>query len=98
MFDKLELDQESDLEEVNRAIPSIYGWFYTRKSIKLDLLFRGTRDGFTSAVFHEKVDGQGPLIFFVKSADYNKVFGGYTALPWSNPGSNNQSQQFVYDY
>jgi hypothetical protein len=51
------LDEESDLEEVNKAIPTIYAWFYTRKRIRFELIFRGTRDGFTSAAFHEKLDG-----------------------------------------
>ena len=77
-------------------IPVIYAWFYTRKHIKMQLIFRGTRDGFTSSAFHEKLDGHGPLIFFVKSAEFNKVFGGFTALPWTKP--ENQPSQFIYDY
>eukprot|EP00347_Sterkiella_histriomuscorum_P017056 403350831 len=48
-----------------------------------ELLYRGTRDGFDSQKFHQKVDGKGPTITIIKS-EQNKVFGGYTQIPWSS--------------
>ena len=92
----MELDEPSNIDEVNNCVTILYGWFYTRKRLKLELLFRGSRDGYTSQVFHEKLDGQGPLIFFVKSAEFNKVFGGYTAIPWSTPVG--MDSLFKYDF
>jgi hypothetical protein len=92
----MEMDEPSMINEVNNSVPILYGWFYTRKRLKLELLFRGSRDGYSSSGFHQKVDGQGPLIFFVKSAEFNKVFGGYTAIPWSTPEG--RDSLFKYDF
>ena len=44
----------------------------------------GTRDGFTSQSFHEKCDDKGRLLILIRSKDYNKVFGAYTGISWSN--------------
>jgi hypothetical protein len=69
-----------------------------RDRISFDLVLRGTRDGFSLETFHEKLDGKGPLIFFVRSADHNKVFGGYTSKPWTTPASHLGKQQYHYDH
>jgi TLD len=83
------------MEEVNNLFPLIYNWFHFRGLLELELLFRGTRDGFTLPAFHEKLDGNNQLIFFVKSAEHNRVFGGYTALPWTTPKTD---ALFYYDF
>jgi len=48
----------------------------------LKLLYKGSRDGFTSALFRYKCGYKAPTICFIKSKDYNKIFGGYTELSW----------------
>jgi hypothetical protein len=48
----MEMDEPSMINEVNNSVPILYGWFYTRKRLKLELLFRGSRDGYSSSGFH----------------------------------------------
>ena len=52
---------------------------------KMELIYRGTRDGMTSNKFHEKCDNQGPTITLIKT-DKN-IFGGYTSISWSSDGN-----------
>eukprot|EP00347_Sterkiella_histriomuscorum_P020535 403337433 len=49
----------------------------------LELLYRGSRDGFLSDTFHQFCDYQGPTLTLIKS-DHNKIFGGYASLSWSS--------------
>ena len=37
---------------------------------RFELLMRGTKDGFLSQSFHNKVDNKGPTLILVKSAIY----------------------------
>lgn len=48
---------------------------------KLELLMRGTRDGFRAKTFHELCDGKGPTLSVIKS-ESGCVFGGYTEISW----------------
>jgi TLD len=50
---------------------------------KLTLVYRGTRDTFKAARFHELTDNKGPTISIIKSK-CGKVFGGYTSAPWTS--------------
>lgn len=45
---------------------------------KFNLLYRGTRDTFKAAKFHELCDNKGATISIIKSK-CGKVFGGYTS-------------------
>mmetsp|Transcript_84399 Transcript_84399/g.103432 ORF Transcript_84399/g.103432 Transcript_84399/m.103432 type:complete len:229 (-) Transcript_84399:6-692(-) len=51
--------------------------------LKLSRLYSGKLDGFTTNMFHTKCDNQGPTICLIKN-EYNTIFGGYTAAPWTN--------------
>lgn len=50
-------------------------------NVQTDLLYRGTRDGFSSAKFHELCDDQGSTVVIIKS-EVGFVFGGYTSISW----------------
>ena len=50
---------------------------------KMELLYRGTRDGSESNVFHNKCDNQGPTICLIKN-DKGNIFGGYASISWSS--------------
>lgn len=52
------------------------------------LLYRGSRDGFSSSSFHLHCDGLGPTLTIVrvKSAGRDYVFGGFTRESWSQGG------------
>ena len=54
---------------------------------KMELLYRGTRDGSGSNVFHNKCDNQGPTICLFKNEKGN-IFGGYASISWTSNSSN----------
>lgn len=51
---------------------------------RLTLLYRGTRDGFTTNDFHGKCDTKTNTIVLIKPKSYNYVFGGYASQPWDS--------------
>ena len=52
---------------------------------RMELLYRGTRDGMNSSSFHNKCDYQGPTICLYKN-DKGNIFGGYAYIQWTNDG------------
>jgi hypothetical protein len=51
------------------------------KAFTLELMMRGTRDGFSAKMFHELCDGKGSTVTMIES-EAGKIFGGYTSLSW----------------
>ena len=49
----------------------------------ISLIYRGSRDGFKSSVFHELCDEKGETLVIIKSTD-NYIFGGYTSISWDS--------------
>ena len=48
-------------------------------------MFRGSRDGFSAAKFHELCDNKGPLlVLFLTSKDI--LCGGFSSIGWKNYG------------
>jgi len=74
--DSLILDSKKDL-------PLIKNWIARGKNIDLELLYRGSRDGFYAKDFHKNCDDKGATLVVCKSAYHNKVFGGYASKSWS---------------
>jgi TLD len=61
-------------------------WFRRRKQVST-LLYRGTRDGMTPAVFHDKCDRKGPTLVLVAGQSEGQpvcVFGGYATAAWQS--------------
>ena len=46
------------------------------------LIYKGTRDGFSSKQFHNSCDNQGPTMTIIQSRDGSYLFGGYTSMSW----------------
>ncbi len=66
------------------------------KSSNRILLYRATRDGFTSKTFHSKCDGVGNTITIIKN-NLNFVFGGYASSAWHNSGGRiNDPNAFLF--
>jgi hypothetical protein len=64
--------------------------------VKFELLWKGSRDGFKAATFHTKCNNQGPTLTVIKS-QHDKVFGGFTSVPWTSAGACKQdSTAFIY--
>ena len=56
--------------------------FYGTENQKWNLIYKGTRDGFTIDDFHRCCDSQGPTITIIQTLD-NYLFGGYTSISWN---------------
>ena len=83
--------KESNRE--NEFLKSICEW---TKFKKIELLFRGSRDGMTSKSFHNKCDNQGETITLCINEKGN-IFGGYASIPWKNEGGwTNAIGSFVF--
>ena len=52
---------------------------------KMELIYRGSRDGTTYKEFHNKCDSQGPTIVLFKNEKGN-IFGGYSPISWHCKG------------
>ena len=66
------------------------------KSIRGSLLYRATRDGFESEVFHEKCDGKSNTISIIWN-NLNYVFGGYASSAWNSSGKDiNDPNAFIF--
>ena len=59
-------------------------WISEKGNIeKINLLYRGTRDGDTSNIFFEKCSNKGPTISFIKTKK-GRIFGGFTKTEWTD--------------
>ena len=52
---------------------------------KIELIYRGTRDGMNSRSFHNKCDNKGPTICLYKN-DKGHIFGAYAGIAWTDSG------------
>ena len=52
---------------------------------ELNLLYRGSRDGFKAEAFHCRCDDKGCTLTIIETVD-GKVIGGYSNAPWSSRG------------
>ena len=57
---------------------------------KIELIYRGSRDGALSKNFHEKCDNQGPTITLIKNEKGN-IFGGFSSVSWTSYGNYKQA-------
>ena len=89
-IDSFILAQSNRAEEFSKKI---YEWTgYNR----MELLYRGSRDGSTSKDFHDKCDNKGPTICLYKN-DKDYIFGGYASISWNNSdGSCSASESFIF--
>ena len=78
-FDSIILKESGRKKEF---LSKIHEWIGKKN---MTLLYRGTRDGSTSNVFHNKCDNQGPTLCLYKN-DQDNIFGGYASIPWTNNG------------
>ena len=51
-------------------------------NIKLNRIYSGINDGFSSKIYHNKCDYKGETITVIKS-HLHTIFGGYAGIPWS---------------
>lgn len=51
---------------------------------RFELLWQGSKVGFSSAAFHKRCDDQGPTLTIIES-DNDCIFGGFTTSSWEGP-------------
>eukprot|EP00347_Sterkiella_histriomuscorum_P015508 403356764 len=74
----------------------IKDWIGNNGSLKFELLYRGTRDGFDAVKFHQLCDNKGSTITLIK-ANTGRVFGGYLHESWKNNGAyQRDSKAFLF--
>jgi len=64
------------------------------KKLKMELLFRASRDGYDATSFHGKSDNKGPTLVVIKSGQY--IFGGYNPENWHQSSSYIASGCWIY--
>ena len=53
------------------------------KQYKIELIYRGSEDGFAASDFHKKCDEKGTTLIIIKS-EHQKIFGAFTDIPWKS--------------
>ena len=61
-------------------------WILPGYNLKYELLYIGTRDGFTNEAFHSKCDDKGPTVFVVRLQNGRRI-GGFASQSWHNRGA-----------
>ena len=79
---KLDSEIIKENEKKNEFLKKLHEWTEFKK---LELLYRGTRDGGDGHNFHTKCDNQGPTILLCKNNKGN-IFGGYASISWTKEG------------
>ena len=66
----------------DKTFSILKSWMNDTSTQNWKLLYRASKDGFTSNTFHAKCDGINNTLIIIKAN--NKIFGGFTPLQWSN--------------
>ena len=61
----------------------ICDWISLDRKVKMELLYKATRDGDSSSSFHNKCNGKSPTLTLVKTSNGYRC-GGFTSLPWDS--------------
>ena len=70
-----------------------------KKFYEFKLLYRGSRDGFTSQDFHDICDNQSHTVTFVKVDDSSEILGGYNPIEWKSDKSwGNTKNSFIFSF
>ena len=65
-------------------------------NISFKLLYRASRDGDSSTIFHKLCDEKGPTIIFIRNQK-NFRYGGFTSIPWKKNGKyESDSSSFLF--
>ena len=70
----------SEIEKGKEYLEKIYEWSGYKR---MELIYRGSRDGSGSKIFHNKCDNQGPTICLFKNEN-DHIFGGYASISWTS--------------
>ena len=74
----------SEHEKGNEFLKKLLEWTGYKG---MELLYRGTKDGSGSNIFHNKCDNKGPTLCLCQNEKGN-IFGGYSSISWTSNGNN----------
>ena len=80
-FDSKIITKKEELNLITNRLKNID--YFRNKEISYELVFRGTRDGGTPEIFHQKCDGTSKTITIIKTIKGLK-FGGYIEKKWNS--------------
>ena len=75
------LSDKMIIDEEERKL--ICDWISINRKVKMELLYKATRDGDSSSSFHNKCNGKSPTLTLVKTSNGYRC-GGFTSLPWDS--------------
>ena len=78
----------NETEKGDEFLNQLYEWTGYKG---IELLYRGSKDGTYSNIFHNKCDNKGPTLCLCKN-DKGNIFGGYTSVSWTS------RQNYYTDY
>ena len=95
--DNLQTLMKEKEKEKEKEFQIIKNWIAPGKEVKLDLIFKKTRDGNTSKAFHKYCDNKGKTLILIETNESRK-FGGFTYNNWidSNGRWKNNENDFVF--
>jgi len=70
----------TETKKGDECLNKIYEWTGGKD---IELLYRGTRDGMSADIFHNKCNNKGPTISLFKNEN-GYIFGGYASLDWTS--------------
>ncbi|KAL9178344.1 hypothetical protein ACHAXT_001772 [Thalassiosira profunda] len=75
---------ESNIITTAKELKCLHNWLEEDGSEgQLELLYRGSRDGFAGTAFHSKCNDRGSTLTVIETTD-GYVLGGYSNTPWSS--------------
>ena len=88
---------DSNLLNKNASYFGILKQWFGAKQMKLELLYRSSRDGCNYEALHAKVDNKGPTLT-VMTTFKGEIFGGYISIPFDKnvQGKKTDAKAFLY--
>ena len=68
------------------------------RDITTNKIYDSRTDGFKADTFHPKCDNKGSTLIIIKSKENERIFGGFTDIPWNKEPVGSMFQQKVKDY
>ena len=87
---------ESNILKTQKEKEKLFN-FINKKIKSIELIYRGSRDGDSANIFHQKCDNKGPTLTLCKEKN-GIIFGGYTEANWDSEKrhAKNDKNAFIF--
>ena len=94
---EFQIDSNSIINENKDYIKTLRNWINPNKNVKIELLYRLSRDGEEIKKFHELCDNKGPTLTLFKTNDGN-IAGLFTPLSWDTQSdAKKDAESFMFN-